>query len=183
LRHPKESRNRNSNISFQNNPGGTYTFGKKNSVFVLRGGFGQKRYFSDKQKKRGVSVGMSYLLGATLGLTKPYYLDLKVPRDGEEIFIRTPYVDEYAEEFLDIRRIINSSGFSYGWNELGVVPGGHAKVGLHLDFGAKDDIIKALDFGFMLDVFYKKLPIMVSEDNKMAFLNVYLSLQLGKRKY
>lgn len=181
LKHPKESKNNNRIISFQNNPGGSYSFGKQNSLFLARGGYGQKRYFSEKQNRKGVAIGISYMGGVTLGVLKPYYLDLKVNQDGNPIFVRTPYTEEYADEFLDVFSIINSSGFKYGWNDLSFVPGGHAKIGVHLDWGAYDEFVKGLEFGFMLDVFYKKVPIMIGEDNKMAFLNVYLSIQLGKR--
>ncbi len=183
LKHPKESRNNNRSLgSFQNNPGGAYVFGKQNSLFVARGGWGEKRYFSEKQERRGVAVGMSYMGGVTLGVLKPYYLDLKVNQDGDLIFVRTPYTEQYADAFLDTGNIINSSGFRYGWNDLSVIPGGHAKIALHLDWGAFDEFVKALEFGFMLDVYYKKVPIMVEQaDNQMAFLNVYLAFQFGKR--
>jgi hypothetical protein len=32
---------------------------------------GEKKYFSEKAKRRGVAVGVNYEIGATLGLLKP----------------------------------------------------------------------------------------------------------------
>jgi hypothetical protein len=181
LKHPKESRNNERFISFQNNPAGAYSLGKQNSFFQIRGGMGQKRYFSEKQGEGGLAIGISYMGGITAGFVKPYYLDLVVERDDELLFVSTGYNDEYAAEFLSIGNIINSSGFAKGWKGLSVIPGAHAKIGVHLDWGAYDEFVKAIEFGFMLDVYYKKVPIMISERNKMAFLNVYFAIQLGKR--
>lgn len=184
LKHPKESRNLNTKnqLILGEFQGGAYTFGKKNSMFLVRGGYGQKRYFSEKQNEKGLAIGISYMGGFTLGILKPYYLDLLVSEDGSSVeFVQTGYTEEYATEFLDVNSIINSSGFRHGWAGLSVVPGAHAKVGVHLDWGAYDEFVKALEFGVMVDAFYKKVPLMVSENNKIVFVNVYLAVQFGKR--
>lgn len=184
LKHPKESRNVNTKnqLILGEYQGGAYSFGKQNSMLVARGGYGQKRYFSEKQSERGLAIGISYMGGITLGVLKPYYLDLLVQGDGSAVeFVQTPYTEEYATEFLNVNNIINSSGFRHGWNGLSVVPGAHAKLGVHLDWGAYDEFVKALEFGFMIDAFYKKVPLMITENNKVLFVNVYLAVQFGKR--
>ncbi len=183
LRHSAESRTNDPGISTpQGFSSSSYYFGKRNSFYQVRLGYGEKRYFSEKQEHRGVAIGMSYLLGVTTGILKPYYLDAWVDSgDGNFTIQRIPYSEEHHDVFLSVPHILGSSGFKYGWNGISVMPGLHAKVGAHLDWGAYDQFVKALEFGFMLDAFYKKVPIMVSEKNKPYFLNVYLALQFGKR--
>ncbi len=182
LKHSRESRNRDLGVPTPGYSGKSYVFGRKNSFFLARGGFGQKRYFSEKQERRGVAIGVSYSAGATLGILKPYYLDLRVnDGDGNTFLLRTKYDEKIADAFLDAQNIIGASGFRHGWREISVVPGLQAKAAVHVDWGATDEFVKALEFGFMIDAFYKKIDLMVTEENTPVFINVYLALHLGRR--
>ena len=68
-----------------------------------------------------------------------------------------------------------------GVGETKLLPGAFARLSVHFDWCAFDEFIKSIDAGVMLDVFPKKVPIMVNQENKPYFLNLYLNLQLGKR--
>ncbi len=166
--------------SLNTNP---FIYGKQNNLYALRAGWGEKRYYSEKGNYKGVALGISYSGGLSLGLLKPYYLDLLRFEDntGPATISSEPYSEDNELLFLDINRINGASGFSYGWDELRVIPGGYLQAGVHLDWGAFDKFVKGLEIGFMLDVYSKKVPIMVIEDNRFLFMNVYLTLQLGKR--
>ena len=162
-----------------------FKFGKQNNLYVIRAGFGHKRYLSEKAKKKGVAVGVTYQIGPTLGLLKPYYLEL-FPSDNspDRLPISTKYSEAEAERFLNIWNIYGASIWSKGLDELSIIPGGHAKVSMHFDWGAFDEYIKAFEAGIMLDVFTKKAPIMVEIDgiqNRPYFLNLFLNIQFGKR--
>ena len=80
LKHIKEYRQQSFDATGISSIGNSqsYVFGKQNSLYVLRAGYGQKRYFSEKAKIRGLAVGVNYEFGPTLGLLKPYYLDLSL---------------------------------------------------------------------------------------------------------
>ncbi len=184
LRHPKEERE---SFDYPNSNGRSsksFFFGKQNSLYVIRGGLGEKRYFSEKAKEKGLAVGISYLLGPSIGLLKPYYLDFW-GTDG--LIFSAKYSEENADLFLDNSRIFGSSGFSKGLGEIAVLPGIHGKAGVHLDWGAFDEFVKALEIGIMFDVYFKKVPLMVDNseiqnaENRPFFINLYLNLQLGKR--
>ncbi len=182
LKHPKETRNNDLGISYQGFSSSSYSFGKQNSFYLLRAGYGEKRYFSEKQEERGVAVGLSYMVGASLGMLKPYYLDVRFnDGDGNYSIQRVRYSEEIEDSFLDVENILGASGFKFGWTEPSFIPGVNAKVGVHLDWGAFDEFVKGLEFGFMIDGYYKKVPIMITEKNKFLFVNVYLALQIGKR--
>ncbi|MDX1666690.1 MAG: hypothetical protein R3350_05660, partial [Saprospiraceae bacterium] len=129
IKHPKEFRQ-----SFDFQPPNTgkiarsFIFGKQNNFFVLRGGLGQKRYLSEKAKRKGLAIGLSYEGGPALGLLKPYYLELKFfsePGFGD-FEIRSEKLTEETEEFfLDVNRIFGASPFSKGLGEIKVRPGLH----------------------------------------------------------
>lgn len=191
IKHPKEFRQ---SFDFQSpttsRVSRAFIFGKQNNFFVLRGGMGAKRYFSEKAKRKGLAVGMSYEVGPSLGMLKPYYLELMdFPAEpGLDIVIRSEkYSPENAARFLDISRIYGASGFSKGLGELKLKPGAHGKLAVHFDWGAFDEFVKALEAGVMFDFYFDKIPIMVEStevqnvENRPLFINLYLNLQFGKR--
>lgn len=161
-----------------------YVYGKQNNLFMLRGGWGAKRYFSEKAKQKGVAMGVSYSIGPSLGLLKPYYLALAYtnpdnPRDQR--VLHQKYSEENADVFLNNLRILGASPFTKGFTELSFIPGGNASIALHMDWGAFDEFVKAFEIGLMLDVFFKNAPILVEQNNPI-FFNFFINLQLGKRR-
>lgn len=183
LKHPKEFRQGSDPaLTRSYRP---YTYGKQNNFFAIRGAYGTKRYFSEKAQRKGVAVGMSYSFGGTLGILKPYYLALRRPypdQPGLSRVVSERYSESNADLFLDDSRIIGASSFFKGFSQIQMRPGINAAIATHLDWGAFDEFLKALEVGLMIDFFPTKLPILVSEENQRLFLNFYCSAQLGKRK-
>ena len=167
-----------------------FIYGKQNNFWVLRGGIGEKRYFSEKAKTKGLAIGVSYEGGPSLGLLKPYYLELiRTTEPGSnDFFIRSERFSEAnAETFLDVNSIYGSAGFSKGLGEISFMPGLHAKGALHFDWGAFDEFVKAIEAGVMVDFYFQKVPILVDSpilentENHSVFINLFINLQLGKR--
>lgn len=180
LRHNKESRKTSEFSGLAASNFNTYTYGKQNMAFALRAGIGRKRYYTEKAAQKGVAVGITYSAGVSAVLLKPYYLELQgIDRSMSNIVKYSPAIEK---DFLDIYKIKDNANFQYGLNELNVIPGGYGRIGLHLDWGAFDEFLRALEVGIQLDVYPKKIPILVSSENRPYFMNLYVSLQLGKRK-
>lgn len=190
IKHPKEFRQ---NFDFQlpgsNRISRAFIFGKENSFFVLRAGIGEKRYLSEKAKRKGLAIGVSYEAGPSLGIEKPYYLELLRFLDaGNDFVIRSErFTEDNADRFLNINNIYGSSGFSKGLSEININPGFHTKLALHFDWGAFDEFVKAMEAGIMVDGYFNKIPIMIESDiignaeNRSLFLNLFINLQFGKR--
>lgn len=185
LKNPKEFRQNSS--AFTSFPGSprSYIYGKQNNFYLVRGGFGVKRYLSEKARQKGVAVGFSYEFGPTLGLLKPYYLELPPRSDNLSGFtVSEKYSEENADRFLDPNQISGASGFTRGLGEISPLPGAHAMFAFHFDWGAFDEVVKALEAGLVIDVFPREVPILVERDNvenTPIFFNVYVNLQFGKR--
>lgn len=163
----------------------SYVFGKQNSIIAIRSGWGNKKYFSEKAKVKGVAVGYSYSFGPTLGLVKPYYLALTrfSPDNPLNYIIRLEkYSEANADIFLNNNRILGAAPFTKGLGDISFLPGANATIAFHLDWGAFDERVKALQIGAMLDVFAKNAPLLVSENNSPLFLNFFVNLQFGKRR-
>jgi len=183
MKSPKEQRqNAAPSVRRSSRP---FVYGKKNSLFVLRSGWGAKRYFSEKAKQKGVAVGISYSLGPSLGLLKPYYLALNYPETGSLSgrLLLQKYSEKNEAIFLDNSKILGAAPFTKGLNEISVLPGGTASIAYHMDWGAFDEMVKAIEIGLTVDVFARKAPIFVSaEQNQQVFFNFFINLQFGKRK-
>lgn len=157
-----------------------YRYGKQNYLYSLQGGWGMKRYYSEKAKKKGVALAMNYSGGLIAGLLIPYYLDVSDPKKkGNSKIIK--YSNETAALFVNKDAIRGKKSVFRGISEASVVPGVYLQTGVHLDWGAFDEFLKSVEVGAQLQVFPKKMPIMINAENKPYFFNLYLSLQFGKR--
>mgnify|MGYP000046704173 CR=1 FL=1 len=202
LKHSKEYKNREDirTSNFQENSR-SYVFGKQNNLYALRVGMGVKKYLSEKARRKGVAIGYSYEFGPTLGLLKPYYLELRRSEVNNIVLptlVSEKFSAENAEVFLDPDRIFGASSFVKGLSEVKPRPGIHLKGGIHFDWGAFDEFVKAIEIGVMADVFFGEIDIMVDDidlpttrvgtilpenvKNQPFFINLYLSIQLGKRR-
>jgi hypothetical protein len=179
IHHPKEVK-QSVDVSFLSGESNSFTYGKQNNFIVLRTGYGQKKYLTEKAAKNGVAIATVIEGGLSLGLQKPYYLTVVAGKEFAERSIR--YSDATAKEFLDLNKIVRSDSYFNGFGDITPVIGAHFQAGLHIDWGAFDEVLKALEVGVMVDIFPKKIPIMVSQENSAYFMNFYVSLQLGKRR-
>ncbi|MCU0349120.1 MAG: hypothetical protein MUC59_19430 [Saprospiraceae bacterium] len=184
LKHSQEYKQRQDTpSSFNNRVSKAFKYGKQNNLIVARLGMGAKRYFSEKAKHKGVAVGISYEAGATLGILKPYYLELSYS-DNNNLTYSARYTENTAESFLDINDIHGGSAWTKGLNHISLLPGAHARFSVHFDWGAFDEYLKSFEGGIMVDAFVREAPIMVEingVENNFLFLNLFLNLQFGKR--
>lgn len=186
IRHPKEMssglQSLKSSISrgFYKN----YTYGKQNSLFTLRASQGQTVFLSDKISKKNVLVAYTYRYGVSAGLVKPYYIQVIRDSDGfsGRDFEDIKYSQENREAFLNDEEIFGKAPFRKGLGEMKFAPGIHAQGGMHFDWSKDDRLILATEIGLMLDFYFTSIPLMVDQSSKPFFLNLYVSLQFGKRK-
>lgn len=165
-----------------------FTYGKQNQLYALRVGFGMRKYLSEKARQRGVAVGYSYEVGPTLGLLKPYYIEIRVGElNNTSTLLDVRYDGTNANEFLNQDRIFGASTWTLGLDEISLRPGIHAKAAAHFGFGAFDEVSKSLEAGLMVDFFPGNTDLMLESDltpgvtNTPLFLSLYLNVQFGKR--
>jgi hypothetical protein len=175
----------------QNPQARPFIYGKQNSLLMLQAGRSTKRQLSEKAEQRGVKVGYSYAYGVSLGMLKPYYLDiLKQQVRGSSgnsyIISSVRYTDTTANDFL-YGNIYGASPFTKGLDEIKFLPGGFARLGLNFDWLTNDEeTLWSLQTGLRADAYLTTVPLMVTPSNvtntdKFVFFNLYAILQLGKR--
>ena len=105
IKHPKEQRN-SKDYPSNGRTSRSFIFGKQNNLLVLRAGMGAKRYFSEKAKRKGIAIGINYQAGASLGLIKPYYLEI-IKGDAPDVYIVSEkYTGDNDDSFLNFGSIL-----------------------------------------------------------------------------
>lgn len=163
--------------------GRDFYFGVQNRLHVIRLGGGYKRTLADKSEQKGVRLSLQASGGISLALLKPYYLSLYYP-DGPDsipVFRDEKYTEANANRFIDRRFIAEASPDYLGMNEIQVVPGAHGKLSLEFDFGSRDAFIATLETGVIVDLYYKRLPLVINDTNRMYMGSFFIGVRLGKR--
>ncbi|OSZ77953.1 hypothetical protein CAP35_06700 [Chitinophagaceae bacterium IBVUCB1] len=178
-KHPKEAkRTTRLNVNSTENPA-PFIYGKINNFYSFKLGYGNRKLIAGKPEPGTVSVHWVYLGGITLGLLKPYYIE--VVQAGTSAIETIKYSEAQKNQFTDDRLIIGSAGFSQGLGELQVVPGIHFKTALHFDFAATKHSKLAIETGTNIEYYTSSIPMMVNQKETAYFINVYAALQFGKR--
>lgn len=157
--------------------GNSYKFGKMNNFFQAKLGYGRQYIFGQKGNKNGVAVIGSAMGGLSLGMLKPYYI--QVNDQGTDRDIR--YSKEDSALFLS-NSIIGSSGFTKGWSEVKLRPGAFAKASLRFDFGSYNESISALEIGLSAEAYAKEIEQMVNVKPRRIFMQAHVAMVFGNRK-
>ncbi len=180
-KHPKEVK------LFDQSSGGGFIFGqpllygKENNFFFLKLGIGQSYLIGGKGNKNGVSVSAVYKGGLSLGMLKPYYVDIQDPLTGQIIAVKYEGGDgKYDNEFLSVP--LGSSGVFKGAGETQLKPGAFLKGALRFDYGRYNEVVSAIETGFTVEYYAGDMPILISNEAKSSFINLYVALQFGRRK-
>lgn len=155
-----------------------FIYGKINYFYPVKLGLQQQVLLGNKGNKNGVSVTANLGGGLSLGLLRPYYVDIL--RAGERVSINYKSADSLA--FLDQATIIGGSGFGKGWSELTVVPGIYVKPALRFDYGKYNEMVNALEVGLMAEFYSKNIPQVVYNKEHKFFFGAYFSVLFGRRK-
>lgn len=158
--------------------GNPYIYGKQNNFYFLNIGFGKQLMLGSKSVKNGVAVSAIYGGGLTLGMLKPYYLEV-ANNTGTTDIIK---FDDDNNRFLDPSYIVGSAPFGKGFGEIKYVPGVFTKGALRFDYGKYNDIISALEVGVSAEYYSQKMPILLLNKEKNLFVTGYISIIFGSRK-
>ncbi len=174
IKHPKEEKYPGTEGFF----GNSFIYGKINNFYQAKLGYGKQYIFGQKGNKNGVAVIGILQGGLSIGLLKPYYIDVE-DMTGQRVQIK--YTPQDSALFLE-GRIYGSSGFTKGWGELSVKPGLYAKTALRFDFGRFNESVQALEIGFSVDAYSQKIEQMVTNPNKQLFYQGHIAFVFGRRK-
>ncbi len=168
---PKEEKQ--SNLYAQSTP---FIFGKQNFFYPVKLGVQQQILFGNKSNKNGVSVTGNFGGGVSVGLLRPYYVQLNTT--GK--FVK--YDSPDSLKFLSPQLISAGPGFSKGWSDITVNPGAYVKTALRFDYGMYNEMLSAIEIGITGDFFSKKVQLVARTPGKQFFFSGYVAFIFGRRK-
>jgi hypothetical protein len=168
VKHPKEFR-------FQGG-GNSFIYGKTNYLFALRPQYGREIVLFRKAPEEGVRINVLAAAGPSIGIIKPYFVELAVSNTQTVIVQYDPI--NHSQD-----RILGSTGL-LRFNGTQVAAGLHAKLGATFVFGNFRSSVTGFEVGAMAEAYNRKIPIIQFFDvpNKRFFSSVYLNLFFGGRK-
>lgn len=152
---------------------------KLNNFYEFKAAIGQQILIGGKGNKNGVAVTALYTGGLTLGMLKPYYLDISNAITGASD--RQTYA-QLADDTTVGDQITGASGFTVGWGNLTIKPGVNAKQAMRFDYGRLNQTVAAIEVGLTEEFFTGKMPIMYKIPGSQFFFNAYVSILFGSRK-
>ncbi len=152
-----------------------YIYGKINNFYALKLGYGFRKLLVGKPDPGTVSMHWVNVLGVSIGLLKPYYLN--VYSDPNAI----KYTDATASDFLNQGLIEGSAGFSKGLGETKIIPGGHFKSAMHFDFSANRKTVLGVETGFDVEYYSSQIQLLANQPGTAYFADIFLAVQFGKR--
>ena len=173
IKHPKEEKLPNGTFAF----GNPYIYGKVNNFYQVKLGLGQQVILGQKGNKNGVAITGIYDGGLSLGLLRPYYIEVQDStgrgrqikyEDDTSLFVGGP--------------IIGGAGFGKGWREIKMKPGAYLHTALRFDFGRYNEMVQGLEVGLTVEAYASKIPIMLFNKEKQIFFQGYIALVFGRRR-
>lgn len=152
---------------------------KLNNLYEFKMAIGQQHLLGGKGNKNGVAVTYLYAGGVTIGLLKPYLLDIQNQITGatsQKTFA------QMATDTTEGDYITGASGFTVGWDRLTVKPAINAKQALRFDYGRLNQTITAIECGLTEEYYFSKVPLVYMVKEHTFFFNAYVSILFGSRK-
>jgi hypothetical protein len=110
-------------------------------------------------------------------MAKPYYIDVNEnPANPSSPVVRKKFDDTTGG------LVLGSSGFTYGWNELKIKPGLHAKIAMRFDYGRFNETVAAIETGLNAEYYFNAIDQMLYNKPKNFFFNAYITILFGRRK-
>jgi hypothetical protein len=155
--------------------GSGYVYGKQNYLFAIRPQYGREINLFHKSSEGGVNVNGILAAGPTIGLLKPYYVQVYYGRGltRDEVFDPKKHTPS---------NIAGSGGLFEGISDSQFVPGVNFKAALNFELDAFRQSNISLEIGFLAEAYTQKVNIMALSENKSVFTSGYLTIFFGGKK-
>lgn len=151
-------------------------FGKTNNFYQVKLGIAQQQIIGGKGNKNGVAVSAIYGGGLSVGMLKPYLVDIE--DDSSRTRFRSSYPEIIDKNYLEL----GAAGFTAGWDGVRIRPGAYVKTAMRFDYGRLNETVTAIEVGLGAEYYSSKMSQLVYNKEKQLFFNAYISLLLGRRK-
>jgi hypothetical protein len=176
VRHPKETR-----INGVSENPQKYTFGRLNMLFLLRTGYGQTLFLTERPYKNAVQVNFNYNVGLSSGFLKPVYLDIFYPNsDGIGGFVKSERYNPTIH--TNQSRIFGNSSFFEGIGRTKAQLGAYGRGSFSIEWGEFPEEFHCVEAGITIDAFPQGLSLMAFQPQTVLLFNFFIGYQFGWNK-
>jgi hypothetical protein len=180
VKHPKEI---SSSIS---SFGSRYIDGKENYLFVLRPQYGREVKLFQRTGDEGISVSGILAGGPSLGIIKPYYLEVAFANTSRQV--PASQVNGFTTSTGEA--VTGKGDFFQGIGESKLTVGLNVKAALSFELSAFRANTTGIEIGFLAEAFPSKITIIPnttpgalrSDGNRSFFTSGYITLFFGSKK-
>lgn len=172
---------RESSYTPSSGTGNSYTLGKLNYLFAIRPQYGREINIFRKSSEGGVNINAILAGGPTLGILKPYFVQINYGRGGlrDEAFNPAKHI---TNTNVVGSGIAGSGGFFEGLGDSQIVPGVNLKAALNFELDAFRQSNISLEIGFLAEAYTKQINIMALTENRSMFTSGYITVFFGGKK-
>jgi len=152
----------------------SFVFGKLNSVYDLRFGYGKQNEMFSKADLGSVAIRYFYTVGPSIAFLKPIYYDI-VQDTSQDVIEQRFNADIHTSGAIN-----GKSSYFKGFDEIKIVPGAFVKAGFNVEFSQSETVIHALEAGVMVQAYTNSLEIMDVDDNQQFFFTLFVCYRFGK---
>lgn len=162
--------------------GRNYVSGKENYLFAVRPQYGREITLFRRSPDGGVNISAILAGGPTLGLLKPYYLDISYTDAGRGKTASVPASANLSSLYTKGFQVFGAGSFFSGFDELSFAPGANLKLAFDIELDAFRQSNISLEVGFLAETYFKSVPIMYAAENRSLFTSGYVTVFFGKKK-
>ena len=180
VRHPKEIQSSISSF------GSRFVDGKENYLFVVRPQYGREVKLFQRDADDGISVSGILAGGPSLGIIKPYYLEVSFGNTTRQV--PASQVNGFTTPTGE--SVTGKGNFFQGIDESKLTVGLNVKAALSFELSAFRTNTTGLEIGFLAEAFPNKIVIIPNttpggnrtDGNRSFFTSGYITLFFGSKK-
>jgi hypothetical protein len=156
---------------------------KANNLYEVKAAIGQEILIGGKGNKNGVAVQALYSGGLTLGLLKPYLLNVTntiTQASTQLTYAQLVASQNIPSEFGD--EPTGAAGFLAGWNKVAFKPALNARQAMRFDYGRENKTVAAVEVGITEEYYLSDIDLMYLVKGQHFFFNSYVAILFGGRK-
>jgi len=180
VKHPKE-------LAASFTAGSRYIQGKENYLFVIRPQYGREVKLFQRDEDDGISVSGILAAGPSLGIIKPYYLEVQ---SGNRSARSVPASQVNGSITATGETVTGAGSIFQGFGESKLAVGLNLKAALSFELSAFRTNTTGVEIGFLAEIFPQRIIIIPNTDpgasradgNRNFFTSAYLALFFGSKK-
>lgn len=178
VKHPKEIQTANNFASSR------FIQGKENYLFALRGQYGREVKLFERSADEGIAVSGIVAAGPTLGIIKPYYVQIQ--EGNRTVSVPAASLNRGGQAGAPI----GSGGFFQGLGESKLTVGLNVKTAVSFELSTFRNNTTGIEIGFLAEMFPNKIVIIPNtasnadrtDGNRSFFTSGYITLFFGNKK-